>query len=300
MTAIVELDLFSGLPNLVWTLSDPIAGQLLADIEQLDVRSPGNRLMPDYDEPLGRPRSGYRGISVEFADHNKHRSFEVFGDLILDVATGRVLRDPGKTLERRLYESAPASQRAEALGSMSYAEVTASGREARIGGIESVPRDLECPQSPQYRGAQGSFHKFRRTNNCYNYATKVVNQVPAGAAIPGTPNIGSPLTMAKLKAALVDDKLQPLGMALPDQCPAAGTHYIAVLLRKSPGGDVRDFHCLRLDSNGIWSHKDGKGAVRNVDDNGTKIVDLASAALSWTPELAGFYLFLDVEGGRIN
>ena len=300
MIATVVLELFSGMPNPEWSVGEDVARDILAALEKFPLERPGYHPIQDYDDPLGRPRSGYRGISIDFEEDKKHMVFEIFGDLVLDVRSGRVRRDTQKAIEKRMFETVPKVLVAEVLEGMSYEQVIDPGHEAAIEGLKTVPRKLKCARVLSYRGRASTFQQFRLTNNCYNYATNVVNKVPTRQAIPGTPNMRRPLTMAKLRAAIEDDKLEPLGMELPDACPAVGSHYVAVLLRTSPNGSVRDFHCMRLDRTGAWSHKDGSGDVRNVDDNGTKIVDLSTAALSWNPVLAGFYLFRKSERGRIS
>src|SRR5262249_29446291 len=79
------------------------------------------------------------------------------------------------------------------------------------------------------------------------------------------------------------------GLRLPTGCPPAGTHFIAVVIRHHPTGTIADFHCIRLDRSGAWSHKDGKGKVRDVDDTGRPISDLTKARFKWSPALVGIY-----------
>lgn len=299
MKATIELNLYSGFRNPVWVVGGSEARHLLAAFEMLPMEARGFQPIAMYKEPLGRPRSGYRGLTIAF-ENGDQRVFEVFGDLVLDPKISRVRRDSQRQLERHLYSLMPTETTVEYLAGMSFEQVILSGHEARIQNIDAVPSELECAAAPLYEGDAGDFLTHRYVNNCYNYATKVVNKVPLKQALPGTPNVGKPLTMARLRAAVEDDGFVPLGMALDGSCPPEGSYYIAVLLRRSPSGAVRDFHCLRLDRNGVWSHKDGKGEVRNVDDNGNAIVDLAQAALSWEPELAGFYRFDTSNRGLIG
>ena len=299
MKAIIELHFYSGLPNPVWVVSGVAANNVLDAFDNLTMVDPGFQPVPNYKEPLGRPRSGYRGLTISF-QNGEHRMIEVFNGFVLDPRSPRVLLDPLRRIEKYLFSLIPTQVVDEYLAGMKFEQVSDPGHEARIANLEAAPLELECKSAPRYQGDTGPFHTHRFINNCYNYATKVVNQVPLRHALPGTPNVRTPLTMAKLKAALKDDGLVDLGLALDGSCPPAGSHYVAVLLRRSPSGAVHDFHCLRLDRNGTWSHKDGKGEVRNVDDNGNVIVDLASAALSWQPELVGFYQFDAANSGRIG
>lgn len=64
------------------------------------------------------------------------------------------------------------------------------------------------------------------------------------------------------------------GDNLPDDKPDQG-HYIGLLIW--PG---TNFHWVRLDDNGNWSHKPGGTAVRNTDNNGDVITDPSKADLS--------------------
>ena len=291
MKAVVQLNLFSGLPNLQWKVPSTQARHLFETLKAVPLEAPGFVRVQGYDEPLGRPRAGYRGFTLTFEQAGRTRVFEVFDDYVLDVQIGRVRHDPGSSIAREIFDSIPQNLIQENLEGMTYDEVIVPGSEGPIKGLEQPLLTLRCRTGTRYEGNAGVFKTFRRVNNCYNYATGVLNKVLLKQAIPGTPNVQRPLTMAKLRAAIESDRLEPLGLELPGACPPPGSHYVAVLLRKSPAGGVRDFHCLRLDRNGVWSHKDGEGAVTNVDDVGKRIVDLKTAELSWDPELAGFYRF---------
>jgi hypothetical protein len=299
MQATAELNLFSGLPNPTWTLSEEETQDVLSARSKLPLQPAGFHPIPDYDEPLGRPRAGYRGIRLTIGEGTAVRRFDVFSNLILDARLGRVRHDIQMRLEKQLYASVPREIVGEFLEGMTYKQVTLPGSESLIRGLGRVS-SVECAKAPAYRGKASTFQTHADMNNCYNYATKVLNTVRTKQAIPGSPNLRRPVTKAKLTAALADDRLELLGHSLPDACPRAGTHYLAVLLRKNPTGAVRDFHCLRLDKSGVWSHKDGIGNVRNVDDNGQKIFDITQAALSWEPELVGFYQFFESRRSRIG
>lgn len=50
-----------------------------------------------------------------------------------------------------------------------------------------------------------------------------------------------------------------------------------------------DFHCYRLDSSGLWSHKPGYQPAREVDEVGAKITDPRVAARGEYPEFLGFW-----------
>jgi hypothetical protein len=289
--AIVELRLFSGFPNLHWTLPSDDAKRLFERIEALPLEPPGFVQTPGYAEPLGRPRGGYRGFTITFEHGGRERVYDVFDNYLLDVEIDRVRRDSDRSIEKDVYASIPKQLAQEFLEGITYDEIKIRAHEGPIKGLQQAQLTLRCRTGPVYAGNTGPFKNHRRRNNCYNYATGVVNTVLLGQAIPGSPNVRRPLTMAKLRAAVESDLLEPLGMELPNECPPPGSHYVAVLLRRNPTGAIRDFHCLRLDRNGVWSHKDGDDVVRDIDDMGNPIINLKTASLHWDPELAGFYRF---------
>lgn len=299
MKAVVTLNLFSGFPDARWKLPAAEARRLFERLQSLPLEAKGFLRKPGYEDPLDRPRAGYRGFTLTFDHAGQRRVFEVFDGFVLDRRISRVRRDTGLSMARELFDSIPKDLVQKYLQGKKYDEIIVSGSEGPITGIDRPKkgrggpprRRLRCRTSPRYVGHAGAFKTFRTVNNCYNYATGVLNKVTLKQAIPGTPNVRRPLSMAKLRAAIESDRLEPLGLRLPRACPPPGSHYVAVLLRKSPAG-IRDFHCLRLDRDGGWSHKDGGGEVTNVDDNGNRIVNLETAALKWDPQLAGFYRFV--------
>ena len=61
-------------------------------------------------------------------------------------------------------------------------------------------------------------------------------------------------------------------------------------------GSFTDFHCLRLDKDGRWSHKDGAGPVRRHDDTKNDIIDLRTALFKLPLTFVGF--FLSTKGRR--
>ena len=91
MKATIELNLFSGFQNPVWVIAGTEARDLLAAFDLLPMEAPGFQPIPNYHEPLGRPRSGYRGITITF-ENGDRRVIEVFGDLVLDPKVWRVRR----------------------------------------------------------------------------------------------------------------------------------------------------------------------------------------------------------------
>lgn len=311
--AFVKLRLFSGLPNPRWQLSPaeavrvkaglmrlPLAGnQPLPPLGPRELAEPPRRLV--FPDPIGRPRSGYRGFEFSFTDGSSPAmTFHVYRHLVLEAFTGRVRQaSDADAWEKRLWDTAPDEVRMKLAGA-SFEEVTEPTHEGRIQDLEGPHVDIECENAPAYVGERDSFNTHNGLNNCYNYATKVLNTSKPNPAIPGPDNDVSSFTMKRLVAALENDELEHRGMKLPSECPPAGAHYAAIVIREFASGKVGDFHCLRMDRTGRWSHKDGDGPVSNADDAGDRMDDLTKVNLSGSPRLAGLYLVFHDRRDRID
>ena len=289
----VVLRLFSGLPNPSWTLPNNMADDIRRTFQNLPfLREP---LQPQVirgkpSDPLGRPRSGYRGFQI-FADAQARvPEYEIFGFLVLENATGRVRTDGTAIAESIVWRSVPDSV-LEQLGNVTFAQVSAPGNEQHIQGVQGAYVDLNCGHGPRYVKNGGLYNKLIRENNCYNYATRKPNLIPfTDAAVPGQNNNTNEFTPETLRQALKEDKLEYKGLTQPDTCRPADQHWVAALVRHEADGQLTDVHFLRLDKSGMWSHKDGDDAVTDEDDRGHKIGDLTQALFLGFPELAGFFL----------
>jgi hypothetical protein len=302
-SAFVKLRLFSGLPNPRWPLSPaetvrittgltrlPLAGsQPVPPLSPRELAEPPRRLV--FPDAIGRPRSGYRGFEFSVSDGSSPAmTFHVYRHLVLEGFSGHVRQfSDADEWEKQLWDTAPEEVRMRLAGA-TFEEVTEPTHEGRIRDLEGPHVDLECEHAPAYVGERDSFNTHNGRNNCYNYATKVLNTSKPNAAIPGRNNDVSSFTMTRLVNALESDDLEHKGMKLPSACPPAGTHYAAIVIREFANGRLGDFHCLRMDRTGRWSHKDGDGPVSNLDDAGERLDDLTRANLSGNPRLAGLYL----------
>ena len=334
MTGFVSMNLFAGLRNPSWRLSDTDAARfkrLLTNLEVVPAAGPqgergfARRRAPAYaiagdvanvldgadlsglvraapleeddqSDVLSRPLSGFRGFNVVFdAEGAAPQWFETYDRLVVDTASGSLRRDHGSpTVEQMLYESAPDIV-VRQLNGMTFADLIRAGNEVPIDRLEGPDHHLQCESSPEYQGNTGAWKTHKLDNNCYNYANDKLFTTPFGPAVPGRGNdLGSssnPLTEGSLKSELGADKLERVGMKLPSACPPDGAHVLAVVLRHHPVTDaVKDFHCIRLDRGGAWSHKDGIGRVRKIDDAHQPITDLTTARFWWSPTLVGIYV----------
>jgi len=193
----------------------------------------------------------------------------------------------------QLYGTAP-DEVLRQLAGMTYPELATAGEETPIEGLEGPDHHLQCKSSPEYEGDTGDWHDHVGDNNCYNYANVKLFTQSFGPAVPGPTNdlgeASNPLNESSLKKELGADKLELRGSRLPSSCPRAGAHYVVVVLRHHPvATKVKDYHCIRLDRGGRWSHKDGPGPVRNEDDAPQLMTDLTTAKFKWSPMLIGIY-----------
>lgn len=302
----VTVNIFSGRPNPRWLLREDEAARLLAELVSLPTApTPAGHVLPaddgDVDPIVNRPISGYRGLDLAFPGApGRSARFQIYERTVLETATGRLLQDRNAvSIEERLYSQAPAEV-GGALGSMPLLVLKRAGSERRIVDLEGPDGQLSCEHAPAFRGHTGSWKTHSDVNNCYNYSTNVLNTDDDGLpAVPG-PDDDLDFSVPQLRRALTADRLEFVGMQLPSECAPPESHYLVVVLRTHPSGDVRDFHCIRLDRTGTWSHKDGQGRVRRRDDTGRLMTDLTQAELKWSPKLVGIYIAFEKHKNEID
>jgi hypothetical protein len=285
MTAQVLIDLFSGRPNPNWLLDDAAASHFQALLNALPIVP---LVKHDDSDPLRRPSGGYRGLRVVFGEPAGRHPVILYGGLVLDVAANVLRREAlAPSVAERLYATAPAIIQSQ-LGGLPLATLAENGAANPITGITGELGALKCTQFPTYHGNTGDWHTFIDSNNCYNYANDALNKANFGVALPG-PKEPTDFTAKSLRKALAEDLLEFKGTSLPGTCPDGGLGLIAVALRNHPSGAFGDFHCVRLDDAGRWSHKDGIGSVTNHDNNGQRMDDIKQARFFWNPQLLGFF-----------
>ena len=91
-SAVVTLDVFSGLPNPTWMLDDDQAAELLAGWEELPATTGG-----PYPATLG-----YRGVIIAFADGWR---LVVADGVAIDQDSGAARADSYRDLERQILET---------------------------------------------------------------------------------------------------------------------------------------------------------------------------------------------------
>jgi hypothetical protein len=128
-----------------------------------------------------------------------------------------------------------------------------------IRGLDSYPEFN--PESDDL----GCFKAKKNYNNCYNYGTDIVTNTFA------QPGLGSGqqfrnVSCPSLNVALGSDGLVHMGNDFSKKLENG--HYVALLIHPNT-----DFHFVRLDVDGYWSHKPGAWDVTNKDNNGNVITD---------------------------
>lgn len=289
MIAHVRLRLFSGWPNPEWTLDDSAARKLLSRFRALEV-------MP---QRLPKPfaRTGYRGFTLTLVTGEETPIvLHVYDQWVVNARMAIQLFDAKRDFEREIYHTAPPSV-LETIHGLPFTQLIQHGNEARIAGLN--PPDLpkaSCANGPSPMSSK-DWIGHAEHNNCYSYANDVLNTDEfADFALPGRlkkmPATTQTAAVRKtLRVALLADGLvRCTGDRVPAACPGSNKHYMAVVIRHHPGSTlVQDFHCLRLDIDGTWSHKDESGEPRNTDDGGKVITDLTQAVFEGTPTLVGVY-----------
>jgi hypothetical protein len=120
-------------------------------------------------------------------------------------------------------------------------------------------------------------------NNCYDYANDQITDTFSQPGY-GSGQIFTAHTAAAIGDAAVRDGLVRVpNLTDPLKKPGSGW-YVALLLGSVPGtGPKRefDYHWLRQNKEGCWSHKLGSGSVWNTDSTGKPIYDPLSATYNW-------------------
>jgi hypothetical protein len=119
-------------------------------------------------------------------------------------------------------------------------------------------------------------------NNCYNYGTDVLTNTFAQPC-RGTDHKWEDNTSEDVKRAAISDGFEWVG----NKYPADGlekAHYVALLIWPD-----NNFHWVRLDSNGEWSHKPGGTPVMNHDNDGKLNTDPAKQDFSSWSKFFGYF-----------
>lgn len=272
----VTLDVFSGRPNPSWKLSGNDLSRLINGLAGKAVPSP---------EP-GKGGLGYRGFIIAVLDDatatatKLPATFRVGGDVYPgpvaaqptalpalspqesdQIALWLLSTVPQGTVSEEVLRHAHNVIKQRASGASSSAALAQQTQPTQASTQAQAPAATRClfantPYNPGFWNTS----TVQPFNNCYNYA---VNYRSGTFAQPGkiSGNLLHAFDCASVGQAALSD-----GCTLTCR---ADTEYYYVALVTWPG---LDFHWYRwMPVEGFWAHKPGRGAVRNVDDNGQLI-----------------------------
>jgi len=187
-------------------------------------------------------------------------------------------------------------------------EIAGHGRRVwGVGAIRMVDRSCHPRWEPHvWAGA------VQTSTNCYAYACNDPNGHPQGKPQPGQAggywgwvawdeHRRPQMTDASVRlAVMVDDQTRHnrrLGQLIPlirlrndpvpDSVVNVPGHYLIALVTDQGG---RDYHWLRQDDDGMWSHKPGSDPVTNVDGSNAPISDPRTCNLNY-PRIGIWYRF---------
>lgn len=277
MPTVVSLDIFSGVPNPSWELSEDEVREFQNLVQRVEQTTP---LMP---ESLFAGL-GYRGFRVTSTLERLEPEIYVGGGVIDQERFQLNRLDSSRSVEKFLLRTG-----ARVLQSELQAEVEQSIEVFRSASL-SQSGALQANVPPYNPGKWNSSASVQQTNNCYNYANDLITNT---FAQPGRGS-GAPMRTSDCVDAgrgAVSDGLSSISN--PFNTPISG-HNTALVIW--PG---RDFHWYRLDDNTEWSHKPGQTPARNTDNSGARISDPTSCNRGPYTAFCGWY-HTDSTGVRIN
>ena len=259
MPSIVTLDIFSGLPNPTWVLSD----EQVRELQQLLSKGPTT-------SPIGSlPLLGYRGFVVRPIESSTTPSTRLEGATESAAGAGDAVVSHSPDAEEFLLRTA-ASAIDEDL-QRHVQDVIASGPAPEVLRQMEAATTVSCPScnaadAPAYNPGYWNTPARQPNNNCYNYAN---DQATNTFAQPGRAT-GRPITAlscAGVQPSATSDGLRACGN-FSGQLGTGQGWYVALVIW--PG---RDYHWYRQDKVGCWSHKPGSTPARNTDNSGNAITD---------------------------
>jgi hypothetical protein len=152
-------------------------------------------------------------------------------------------------------------------------------------GCNTVP--IKGPDSvPKYdpkTDDDGCFITKQTENNCYAYGTDIItNTFPQPGR--GSGQKWSFNTCDDMGKSSVRDGLIYNGTVLPIAPPTTG-HFAALLIWPQT-----NFHWIRMDANGYWSHKPGGTPVRNTDNTGSPITNPSKSDFAPWTQFCAYYV----------
>lgn len=123
----------------------------------------------------------------------------------------------------------------------------------------------------------------KNTHNCYDYAMNNSN-IQSEKTHPGYTKLGNDLegsnvrTCEQMEERLKMDHPELQKILLYKECPP-GKYKIGMMIDPND-----DYHFIRQDRNGQWSHKPGSSNVRNTDFSNSLLIDPSKADFNYKEE----------------
>lgn len=262
----VTLNIFSGRPNPVWSLSEDHEKELGSLLESIQT--------PTLSKPSGVLGGlGYRGFSIWRPSRSTR------GPLSLYVHEGIIdqgqqeenLMASNRDLEEWLLTTAPDQLETgvKKVAKAGIAQATANAADifsARAAAAAPACPPCHAADAPIYNPAIWNVPSVQPYNNCYNYANDHITNT---FAQPGRAHGKQATKMAcpNVQTAAQADGLVPVAN-FTNPLTAGHGWYVALVIWPNV-----DYHWYRQDKNGCWSHKPGSTAARNTDNSGHTISD---------------------------
>lgn len=272
----VELDIFSGRPNPVWTLT----GKEERDL--IDRVTADRSLMAPLSAETGG--LGYRGFIVRSAPTTDQSLAASAGVPSVFRLGGHFDKATAAALWALETSEKSGVDLTDDLRAYTAEAATSANTTTANGEVESAATDGSNQSCAWYwvtSDVDFSFWNgsaYITKNNCYNFAS---NYRTNTFAQPGRYS-GHPFT--SLTAASVSNAVRWDGYY--DGCFASPTPNLKICLVIWPG---QDFHFYRLCANNHWCHKPGKTAARNYDNSGHWITSVATCNRGPYSIIAGYF-----------
>ena len=308
----VTIDIFSGRPNPVWILDEPLAKEVLRQISA----EPGVISPADQDRGV----LGFRGLLLEIEGEDQlpwkirlaggfskqeSRGLEIAEQLIASLGRATVLPAHGEadrkafegldleTLVRQELNNVPLDGAAAPVDLSSPSSTAPIEKAAnQVGGTNDViygwttyPQGACLYEASGFNPSYWNASNVRPYNNCYNYAT---NRRTDTFAQPGRATGAGTSTMQC--STVANGAVSDYNLADPN----CGASHLAPRDRMAlviwPGVD---YHWYRRHNgsgnNEFWGHKPGNGSARNTDNSGRVIYNPETANRGGYTVFCGYF-----------
>lgn len=276
MTVIVTIDMYSGLPNPTWELTEKDA-QTLSELLQAE-RKPTN-----FKSPASVAKLGYRGIQITSVAQAVPLSISRIFDGVIETSGSDSLNfvDDNSEVESFIIKTA-----CTALSEEEVQYIQGNIEKNVEGGAAANLQNIDLLTVPPYNpGKWNNDPYIRRSNNCYNYANDKITNTFAQPG-RGSGQVG-PYPYSCSGTGSASERDGQKSISNPDMTPAEG-QIIALVVSTTPG--FLDYHWYRRDSNTMWSHKPGQTPATNRDNSGRLISNPRTCNRGPYNNFCGFYL----------